>query len=80
MIKTHTGESVIEGTLELLGVSKAVTLSLQKGKEAKDPWGLYRAGYSATGIIKRSDYGMNFMQGGIGDDIRVTVNIEAVKQ
>jgi len=80
VIKTHNGESVIEGTLELLGVSKAVTLSLQKGKEAKDPWGLYRAGYSATGIIKRSDYGMNFMQGGIGDDIRVKVNIEAVKQ
>jgi polyisoprenoid-binding protein YceI len=70
----------MEGTLKLLGVSKPITLHISKGKEGTDPWGLYRAGYSATGVIKRSDYGMNFMQGGLGDEISVKINIEAIKQ
>lgn len=79
-IKTINGQAVIEGDLTLLGISKPITLNIEKGKEGKDPWGLYRAGYSATAAIKRSDYGMNFMQGGLGDDIQVTINVEAVKQ
>jgi polyisoprenoid-binding protein YceI len=73
-------QAVIEGTLTLLGVSKPITLHISKGKEGIDPWGLYRAGYSATGAIKRSDYGMNFMQGGLGDEISIKINIEAIKQ
>ena len=68
------------GTLSLLGVNKDVSFSLSKGKEGKDPWGLYRVGYIAKGVIKRSDFGMDFMQGGLGDDIEVKVFIEAVKQ
>jgi polyisoprenoid-binding protein YceI len=79
-IEDSNGQSFIEGTLELLGVSKPIKLNIKKGKEGKDPWGLYRTGYSATGVIKRSEYGMNFMQGGLGDDIHIKMNIEAVKQ
>lgn len=70
----------LKGELELLGVTKPIVLSLQKGKEGKDPWGLYRIGYNADLILKRSDFGMNFMQGGIGDDIEISISIEAVKQ
>ena len=73
-----TGE--LQGELELLGVTKPVKLTLTKGNEGKDPWGLYRIGYIATTTVKRSDFGMNFMQGGIGDDIEITINFEAVKQ
>jgi polyisoprenoid-binding protein YceI len=79
-IKTVSGQAVVKGNLTLLGVSKPIVLNIKKGNEGKDPWGLYRAGYTATTTIKRSDYGMNFMQGGLGDDIQVTINIEAVKQ
>ena len=64
----------------MLGVSKPVRLQVEKGNEGKDPWGLYRVGYIATTTVKRSDFGMNFMQEGIGDDIQVVISIEAVKQ
>lgn len=70
----------LKGELELLGVKKPVELTLTKGNEGKDPWGLYRIGYVATTTIKRSEFGMNFMQGGIGDEIDITINFEAVKQ
>ena len=72
--------SSVDGELKLLGVTKPVVFELIKGKDAKDPWGLSRIGYTATSTFKRSDYGMNFMQGGLGDDITVTIFIEAVKQ
>lgn len=70
----------IKGEVSMLGKTKTVEFALKKGKEGKDPWGLYRVGYSAQTTIKRSDFGMNFMLGGIGDDITIQVNIEAVQQ
>ncbi len=70
----------IEGTLSLHGKTKPVMLTVETVGAGDDPWGGYRAGYKATAVIKRSDFGMDFMPGGIGDDISVTLNIEAIKQ
>ena len=39
-----------------------------------------RAGYETKVTIKRSDFGMNFMPGGIGDDIDLTIAFEGVKK
>lgn len=69
----------INGKLSMHGKTKAVTLSVSSVGAGKDPWGGYRAGYDATTTIKRSEFGMNFMPGGIGDDIKITLNIEASK-
>ena len=79
-VRKVKGKDVIDGELTMLGVSKPVRLQVEKGNEGKDPWGLYRVGYIATTTVKRSDFGMNFMQEGIGDDIQVVISIEAVKQ
>jgi len=75
------GEPVhVDGDLELHGVTKPVTLAVKPVGAGKDPWGGYRIGYTATSTLKRSDFGMNFMPGGIGDDIALTLQIEAIKQ
>lgn len=75
------GEPVrVEGDLELHGVTKPVTLAVTPVGAGKDPWGGYRAGYSVAATLKRSDFGMNFMPGGIGDDIVIALQIEAIKQ
>jgi polyisoprenoid-binding protein YceI len=70
----------IDAQVELLGVSKPVTFTLTKGNEGEDPWGMYRVGYTATAVLKRSDYGMDFMLGGIGDEIQITAYIEAIQK
>lgn len=70
----------IEGKLSLHGKTQDVTLVVEPVGAGADPWGGYRAGYHATTVIKRSDFGMNFMPGGIGDDIKVSLEIEAIKQ
>ncbi len=71
---------VLVGEVSLLGKTKTVEFAVKKGKEGTDPWGAYRIGYSAQATIKRSEFGMNFMQGGLGDDINVQINIEAVQK
>jgi len=81
--KVHFSNGVpekIEGKLSLHGKTHPVTLAVEPVGAGADPWGGYRAGYHATTVIKRSDYGMNFMPGGIGEDIKVSLNIEAIKQ
>lgn len=75
------GEPVrVDGDLELHGVIKPVTLAVKPVGAGKDPWGGYRSGYTVTSTLKRSDFGMNFMSDGIGDDIAIIFQIEAVKQ
>ena len=77
---SSTGEpQKIIGSLSLHGETKPVTLNVKALGAGKDPWGGYRAGYTATTLIKRSDYGMKFMLGGIGDEISIVLNIEAIK-
>ncbi len=74
------GEPVkIVGDLTMHGKTRQVDLQVSPVGAGKDPWGGYRAGYNAKTTIKRSDFGMNFMQGGIGDDITIEMNIEAIK-
>ena len=70
----------VVGKLSLHGKTQKVTLTVKPVGAGKDPWGGYRAGYDATTTIKRSAFGMNYMPGGIGDDINITLNIEAIKQ
>ena len=74
------GEPVrIDGDLDLHGVTKPVTLTVKPIGAGKDPWGGYRSGYTATTVIKRSEFGIKFMSGGIGEDVTVTLQIEAIK-
>jgi len=70
----------INGTLQMHGKSQPVSLDVTSMKAAKDPWGNYRAGYMATTTIKRSDFDMKYMLGGIGDEVKLNIAIEALKK
>ena len=76
----------ITGDLTLHGVTKPVVLEVQNTQPIKDPAGKTRAGASATTTINRKDFGVSFnmpMEAGgvmIGDDVAITIEVEAVKQ
>ncbi len=70
----------INGKLTLHGKTKPVTFVVSPVGAGKDPWGGYRAGFNASTTLKRSDFGMNFMPGGIGEEVTVALNIEATKE
>ena len=74
------GSYQVTGDLAMRGVTRTVTLELDHIGSGKDPYGGYRSGFEGTFSIKRSDFGMNFMLQGIGDEVRLTVAIEAVRK
>ena len=70
----------ITGKLSLHGKTNPVKLTVKAVGAGKDPWGGYRAGYDASTTIKRADYGMNYMPKGLGSDVKIILNVEAIKK
>ena len=77
-----TGDTTFDvtGDLTFLGKTRPVTVAVQQTGAGKDPWGKYRVGFETTFIIKRSEWGMNFMLNGVSDAVDVTVSAEGIRQ
>lgn len=77
---------VVDGDLDLHGVTRAVPLRLELNGVQADPWGGLRAGFSATGEINRRDFGIDIampLDGGgvvVGDRVTISIEIEATLQ
>ena len=84
-IKVEDGEYVLDGDLTLKGVTRNVPLRLELNGFGADPYGGYRAGFTATGEINRREFNVNFnapmANGGVvvADKIQLHLEIEAVK-
>ncbi|MEM1305873.1 MAG: YceI family protein [Planctomycetota bacterium] len=70
----------VTGTMTLHGVSSEVTLPLEYLGEGPGPYGKYRVGFICQTMFKRSDFGMNFMTGPIGDSVGVSISFEGLKK
>ena len=70
----------MDGVLTLHGVSKPITLDVKVLGEGDDPWGGYRAGFSATTSIKRSDFGMDYNLGPASESMDFDLFIEGVRK
>ncbi|HEY5155757.1 MAG TPA: YceI family protein [Acidimicrobiales bacterium] len=83
-IRLDGGDYVLDGEITLRGVTKSVPFSLELGGFGPDAYGGTRAGFTATGAINRSDFGVDFnavMETGgvvVGDKVAITLEIEAV--
>ncbi|MBF0273602.1 MAG: polyisoprenoid-binding protein [Nitrospinae bacterium] len=80
-----SGEDItVTGDLTIHGVTKSVTLKGEFGGTVKDPWGKTRAGFSASGAINRSDFGLTWNKaletGGlvVGDKVKLVLEIEGI--
>lgn len=70
----------VTGDLTLLGQTKPITAMVETYGPSKGMRGETRGGFEATFEIKRSEFGMNFMQGALGDDVRIVVAVEGIQQ
>jgi polyisoprenoid-binding protein YceI len=73
----------VTGDLTLHGVTKSVTVPVELTGKGQFPPGAYRAGVETTFTIKRTDYdikGIPAMPTAVGEDVRLTVALEGVKQ
>jgi polyisoprenoid-binding protein YceI len=82
-VRLSDGDYVLDGELTIKGVTKNVPLKLELNGFGPDPYGGTRAGFTATGEINRSDFGINFGlgEGGgvvVSDKVNLLLEIEAV--
>ena len=84
--KISEGDYELTGTLGLHGAEKPVTLAVEFGGLAKDPWGNTKAGFTITGKINRKDWGLNWNAaletGGVlvSEEVRLNIELQFVKQ
>lgn len=73
---------VIEGDLTIRDITKRVAFTVVHGGTIKDPWGNTKAGFKATTVINRFDYGLKWnalMEAGgatVGKDVSITLNLQ----
>ena len=77
--KSGENQYEVNGDMTVHGVTKSITVNLTKTGEAKTQMG-ERAGFDGSFTIKRSDFGMSFMPGAVGDEITVYVDMEGTKE
>lgn len=77
---------IVDGELTVAGVTKAVTLDVEFDGVAGDPWGGSRAGFTATAVVNREDYGLTWNAaletGGflVGKSVTIELEVELVRQ
>ncbi len=82
----HSGNQELWGELTIKEVTKNIKLNIQFGGTATDPWGNEKAGFTVTGKINRSEWGLVWntaMDAGgimVGDEISVLCEIELIYQ
>ncbi len=69
----------VEGEFTLLGKTLPLTVQIEHVGEGRTFMG-QRSGFFTTFTIKRSEFGMSAMLGGLGDEIHLTIGIEGVKK
>ena len=70
----------VSGDLTIRGVTKPVTVDFKKGREGKGVFGEWRGGGETRFTIKRSDFGMTFELGEVGDEVTIILSLEGVKK
>lgn len=79
---TLTGKesAKVQGMLTLHGVTKPITLNVKLNKQAVSPiTNKLTAGFTATADIKRSEFGITKYAPGLGDDVKLEIEVEAQK-
>ncbi len=82
--KEDDDEYKISGDLTIKDVTKPVTFKAEFGGIGKDPWGNQKAGYTVTGKINRSEFGLTWNAtletGGVmvSDDVKFQADLQFI--
>ena len=82
---TGEGEGRLTGDLTLKGVTKPVTLDFRliRAEPFSDLLPNYKraftAAFEASGTLKRSDWGADYLVGPVGDEVELEIRVDAVR-
>ncbi len=79
-VEAIDGGYEVTGDLTLHGVTKTISITFKGGhKVVEFPKGVKRIGLVSTFSIRRSDFGVNAEPTGLGDEIPISLGIEAAR-
>lgn len=85
-IEGQDNDITVYGDLTIRGTTREVALKGSFRGENTDPWGNVRAGFSASTVINRHDYGLSWNKaletGGlvVGDNVTINLEIQGVRK
>ncbi|HEX3467689.1 MAG TPA: YceI family protein [Candidatus Elarobacter sp.] len=77
IVATNANTFSIKGTLTMHGASHVIMLDGHSNAEDRTADGRRHIRYEATGSFRRTDFGMTFYRGIVGNDVTLDVVIEA---
>ena len=76
--KTGKDTLKVSGDLTLVGITKPLVLDVKINKIDIQPMTKKKTvGFSATSVIKRSEFGINYALPMVGDDVKIAIEAEA---
>ena len=72
-------QATVVGDLTLRGVTRPVTMEVEFN-QAGQSMGAYKAGFDGEATIRRSDFGINFALPALGDEVKLHIEGEFVRQ
>lgn len=84
--QTGADTGKLHGDLTIKGVTHPIALDVEYNGQSQSPWGTTSAGFTATTKLNRKDWGLNWNvaleTGGVlvGEEIKLTIEVEIVKQ
>lgn len=68
------------GNLTLRGVTKEITIEVEKVGEGKDPWGGYRVGFEGETELRLTDFGIDYNLGPASQVVELELYIEGIRK
>jgi polyisoprenoid-binding protein YceI len=69
----------VRGDLTIRGVTRPITANVTLTGKGKNPQGKDIIGFETTFTIRRSEFGIRYGLPGLGDEVQVTLSIEAAR-
>jgi len=85
-VEKDGSDYLIKGDLSIKGQTRPIQLSAEYGGIATDPWGNTKAGFTLSGKINRTDFGLTWntaIEGGgvmVSEEVRLLGELQFVKQ
>ncbi len=85
-VRVEGNKQFVDGELTLRGVTKPVSFEFELGGFGTDAYGNYKVGFTASTVVKREDYGIQWNApletGGLllGSDVTITLDVQAALQ
>ena len=74
------GTATLEGELTLHGVTRPISIDVEKIGEGEDPWGGYRVGFSGETAFALADYGIDYNLGPASETVYLELEVEGIRQ